>query len=346
MGNLLAVRETSILSWDEHGGPWKLHYGDSLIGGESPFIPVSIEGLNDITEIRTSDLNLAQINGEYPGRDFMSGRTITLTFKIPGNAGNGNFSQLVNEANRAFAYQEKEADVHSTTDHGILRGNIPGLAEGNDFRLACRVRKRAVLIDENYFAGAAEVVVELHASQPYLLIDEEQSGSVGERKESEGGVTFPADKSGVFFDYDKDHPENDGVQFEAGSSEGGDITCTNSGNADTWPTYAFHGPVTNPVITNADTGEFIKFNCTIAAGSKLVVDTLKRTVLLNGIGNRYQYTDVYSTWFPFKAGADTTIQYKTANTDWTRRLLKSPFGNDDTPNQTATCDVVWRSAWS
>lgn len=55
---------------------------------------------------------------------------------------------------------------------------------------------------------------------------------------------------------------------------GGTIVCTNNGNAETYPVLTLQGPLTNPVIQNLTTGEFIKLNLTVNDGDTVVIDML------------------------------------------------------------------------
>lgn len=67
----------------------------------------------------------------------------------------------------------------------------------------------------------------------------------------------------------------------AGTTAGA-VTVPNSGTAPYWPTLRVDGPVTNPVVTLNDTGDWVRFNGTLTAGQWLDIDCQNRRVLLNG----------------------------------------------------------------
>lgn len=62
----------------------------------------------------------------------------------------------------------------------------------------------------------------------------------------------------------------------------GAITMSNVGTAGYWPTLRIDGPVPNPQVTLVETGDWVRFNGTVAAGQWLDFDLANRRVLLNG----------------------------------------------------------------
>ena len=107
----------------------------------------------------------------------------------------------------------------------------------------------------------------------------------------------------------------------------GQVLVTNEGSAPTPPRLTITGPVTNPTIQNATTGESITLIYTLSAGQTLVVDHANRTVMLNGTTNRYSAYDFEnSTWwdlvpgvndlrflpYAYTAGASLLVEYRHA----------------------------------
>lgn len=104
----------------------------------------------------------------------------------------------------------------------------------------------------------------------------------------------------------------------------------NQGNRDAWPVYVLTGPLTNPTITNLSTGEALVLTYDLAAGDQLVIDSnpRRRTIKLNGTGNRYSalnfaasswprllggvVNDVRLTVSAFSAPAALTVRYRHA----------------------------------
>lgn len=110
----------------------------------------------------------------------------------------------------------------------------------------------------------------------------------------------------------------------------GALNITLLGNAETWPLYRFDGPAVNPYVVNGATGRGLYLTYTLNAGEYLLVDSdpRRRTVLLNGTGNRYSAIDwTRSSWAPlipkivndlhlgytsYSAGAALTVYYRNA----------------------------------
>lgn len=73
------------------------------------------------------------------------------------------------------------------------------------------------------------------------------------------------------------------LDFGAGAGvTPGAVLLSNTGTASYWPRLQIDGPVTNPMVTLNDTGDFVRFAGVVAAGQWLEVDLAARRVLLNG----------------------------------------------------------------
>lgn len=111
-----------------------------------------------------------------------------------------------------------------------------------------------------------------------------------------------------------------------GTTVAGGLVISNDGNAVTYPILTVTGPGVNPQILNFTTGQSINLIYTLGAGESLVIDTLNRTVLLNGTSSRYGSIDFSTTqWWGLvgglndirqgwtsQAGASLTVQYRSA----------------------------------
>lgn len=62
----------------------------------------------------------------------------------------------------------------------------------------------------------------------------------------------------------------------------GAVSMANSGSATYWPRLRIDGPVPNPTVTLVETGDWVHFEGTVAAGQWLDFDLANRRVLLNG----------------------------------------------------------------
>jgi phage-related protein len=65
-------------------------------------------------------------------------------------------------------------------------------------------------------------------------------------------------------------------------SLGEETVLANAGNVATYPTVRIDGPVTNPVLANADTGRTLDFLLNVLDGEQLVIDTFNGTALVDG----------------------------------------------------------------
>lgn len=83
-------------------------------------------------------------------------------------------------------------------------------------------------------------------------------------------------------------------------------TVVNGGNRPTPATFTIQGPVTNPSILNAVTGQILSFNITLGASDVLVVDSGARTVILNGNAN-VRNTLQQPNWWLFPPGSTNVV---------------------------------------
>lgn len=92
------------------------------------------------------------------------------------------------------------------------------------------------------------------------------------------------------------------VDFGGGSTPAG-ANVTNSGNRPAPVVIVITGPVTNPVVGNTTSGRTLRFNITLGALDTLTIDTLYRTVYLNGNINR-RNTLTTPEWFYIEPGTN------------------------------------------
>lgn len=81
------------------------------------------------------------------------------------------------------------------------------------------------------------------------------------------------------------------------ATSNGVMTLSNSGNADSWPTFTLTGPLTMPALTTA-TGQVLAYSGQLSSGDTLVIATAEqpgRSVLLNGSDRFTLMTS--ATWF-------------------------------------------------
>lgn len=118
--------------------------------------------------------------------------------------------------------------------------------------------------------------------------------------------------------------------YMGGGSAAGSITINNAGTADAAPIIRVDGPVTNPILANATTGEELYLTYTLAAGEYLTLDFAddQHTVKFMGTSDRYYAFDPSrSTWWKLKPGNNDV------------RLRGSSYAAP------AQLTVIWRDAW-
>lgn len=78
------------------------------------------------------------------------------------------------------------------------------------------------------------------------------------------------------------------------------VTCTNSGTFETRPVITVSGPITNPSIVNAVTGQAITFTgLELGSTDQLIISTDARQAFLN---NSFYAADVTSAWWVLEPG--------------------------------------------
>lgn len=265
---------------------------------EEPYSIVSIEGLLGSPDIRSTDQPYVGRSGLAMGRDFYGGRTVTITLTVYA-PDSDQFSFAVDALAAAFAApRDNELSLTFT---------IPGVAAGLAARLLCRPRRVSLPIPSLYFNQQAEAVIELFATDPKKYANSPSSFvvSVGV---TAGGFAWP-------FTWPLTWP---------GSTASAAI-LTNLGNVPTYPNVRFDGPLTNPAITNLNTGQTVSLTISIATGDWVDLNFANRTVLINGAVNRYPYLDD-ADWWAIAPG-NTTV------------ALTADAG-------TGTALITWRSAWT
>ena len=105
--------------------------------------------------------------------------------------------------------------------------------------------------------------------------------------------------AGTGLTYPLVYPLNYGVP--AGSTPGA-VTVPNDGTAPYWPVLRIDGPVTNPVVTVNETGDWVRFNGSLTAGQWLDVDCQNRRVLLNGQVSQAARVSFSGRWLVIPVG--------------------------------------------
>lgn len=92
-----------------------------------------------------------------------------------------------------------------------------------------------------------------------------------------GSAPFASTTSGAGLQYPLTYPLDYGV---APGETPGSVSCGNVGKAAYWPTLRIDGPVTNPVVSLVETGDWVRYDGTIPAGQHLDIDCANRRVTI------------------------------------------------------------------
>lgn len=144
------------------------------------------------------------------------------------------------------------------------------------------------LIDVPYKAGnvvRGDFRMEFVAPYPFIVGQTENTDELSVY--SGGGGTLPAT-----------------LPFSLGVGGSGAEVIVNAGNGKAYPTFKIYGAISNPAISNDDTGESLSIAYTLSTSTDYIeVDIFNRTVLLNGVTNILQY--VSGDWLTLEAGNNT-----------------------------------------
>ncbi|MFE7315143.1 hypothetical protein ACFU7T_18990 [Streptomyces sp. NPDC057555] len=163
---------------------WTCAYNGLVMGAESAAVQVSeVDGLLSLPDVRTADLELVQRHGLWPGDDYMGGRTVTVTLQVTADTA-AQFSRAITDVQAAFIPGAAEKP---------FKFFFPGIAGDSEAYVKVRPRKRSGVLSSRFVAGAAEIVVELFATDPYIYGGRPRTVTVASshRAEIDGGLTVP-----------------------------------------------------------------------------------------------------------------------------------------------------------
>lgn len=280
---------------------YQASYGNLLIGDGTNYDITQVGGLLDLPDLRTSDQDRLRGNGQYAGDDFLEGRTIDLTLDVITTSANTKTATLTA---LATAFQATGVETPFVFQ-------FPGIGDGGNCQLNCRVRKRTAPMDINYYHGVTSMVVELYATDPVIYDGTLTSLSTTlPINLTAGGMTFPMTFNLTF----------------GAASYFGTMHATNYGNFPVAPTITINGPVVNPTIQNLLTGEYITLNYTVASGETLTLNFSNHTILSGSTASRYYTFVPGSTWFSIYPGSQD-ITFRSTTSTHTSESINLSFRN-------------------
>jgi hypothetical protein len=246
------------------------------IGAGTSFPILNLDGIETLPDVRSGDLDRGYQDGQTPGLDLLTGRDITVDLLVM-DSGVGDYFANVEKLKAATVPQASEFAL------------VYQLPSRNPRTLNVRARRRLLPVTPNYSFRYGQASILLHATDPRIY-DASFTTLVTGLPTAATGLTFNAPAPFVF----------------GSAGTGGSVLATNAGNYPAPWVATLAGPLTNPSIIRLDTGQTILWNSTLNVGETLVIDSLARSVLLNGTTPRYSATT--GQWFTLPVG-NTTVQF-------------------------------------
>jgi phage-related protein len=254
-----------------------------FFGAGTPYAIINEEGLAGLPPMRVQDDDRGYNDGMYSGRDFYSGRTITLT--IHTFAGNGLSASQNFELLKAALIPQQQG----TTPLYFQLSNTDTTKV-----IQARVRSRTTPIDPEYTFGFIRSQINLFCPDPRYFDDTIQTLSLSPQPFS--GRT-----------YNRTYP----LTYGAGSNTNTG-TIINNGRVTTYPSISITGPAILPSITNLTTNQTIQINYSLVLGDTMVVDLDAKQITLNGSAARNLLANG-SQWFGCGVG-NSTISFNASGT--------------------------------
>lgn len=270
----------------------------TVVGAGTSVNIVSIAGLRDLAALRTSDQPKAQSDGVYPGMNRLGERSVQIVWDVTLASGGvesalqtlaAAFQNIPDPASvcmTAGDYLRQQAGVGTTKTVSMLQIQLP--VRSKPLYLFGRPTKYSPPIDNNYQYGKVQIATEWVSADGVIYDGTVVTGNAGLPAPT-SGMSFPASFPWTF-----------------GSSSGGSFSMNNTGSYPAKPFFLINGPISYPVLTNTNTGEFIALDIALASGDTLTVDHQAGVVTYNG-ANRNNVVRVGSSFFTCAAG-NTTIQ--------------------------------------
>jgi phage-related protein len=248
-------------------------FNNQVFGGAgSPYQILSVDGLESLPGIRNQDDNRGYHDGMFTGRDFLSGRSISIIFNTFGDS-NGSAQTNYNTIQSILLPQ-----TQGTTP---LYFKFPNSPTSEQF-VNARVRGLRTTVDPNYTYGYITSQVEFFCPDPNYYNSNLQtadmliSAALGRTYNKTFNYTY------------------------GGGSATVTTTIQNIGWATTYPTITINGPITNPVIGNSTSGNTLYFTGTYSALDVLEIDLYNQLITLNG--NPARNLLISGTWFAAPPG--------------------------------------------
>jgi hypothetical protein len=249
-----------------------------------------VAGWIDMPEVRSSMSDRPGVNGSFDGHPLWSSRVVTLTGVISGRT------------------QGDALATRNTIAGMLFSGDLQQLTIQHDElgELSAMVRPSAAPMFAHRGGSASlDFSITVTAPDPTLY-----------GRDSFTSLTLPQFTAGGGWQWPMSWPVDWGTPDEGSAS----VFLPNDGTATYWPRLRLSGELVNPTLS-LDTGEWLRFNGSLAADQWLDLDLPNRRVLLNGQASRRQFvtTSYGSSWLGVPAGG-ARLSWAADNTNDTARF--------------------------
>lgn len=239
--------------------------------GDSARVVMSAVGWDDAATVRSSLTDRSQQDGAWDSTGFLGPRVITIN----GNVAGATAQEAADFRDQLLALSPQQPLTLQVSTDGL------GVRSAT-----VRVTVGAVITWKGPWAFDYTIVVTAPDPTKY-----------GDAVFSQASLRSTAVGTGLV--YPLAYPRNYGTP--AGQTPGS-LALPNAGKVAYWPRLRVDGPVPNPVITLNETGDWIRYNGTVAAGQWLDIDLANRRVLLNGSVSVRQNVTSSGSWLAVPPG--------------------------------------------
>lgn len=226
-----------------------------------------------IPPIRTSDFPFPSNDGEIPGNDYLSARTLVFNLILLGTSAVS--TETLAQA-LAAAWRPKQT---------IQTLNLE--MTGQQYVLYGRPRGCSIVYDRSLLSAVAKARCVFKATDPYFYDYTSSVNTLALAGATGVGMTFNATFNLGF----------------GGASSGGITNVTNNGTVPTQWVASISGPLVDPRLENVSTGEILRFTGNLASGDVLTIDSATHTILVNGT-SALSWLQAGSSWFTLASGTN------------------------------------------
>lgn len=251
---------------------YSFSFNNLVFGGAgSPYQIQSVDGLEAIPGIRSQDDNRGYADGMFSGRDFLASRTISIIFLCLGTE-TATAQENFNVIQRALLPQ-----TFGTTPLYFQLSGDAGTQVIN-----ARVRNFQSSVDPNYTYGYIVAKVDFFCPNPAYFNTNTQTALL-QYLQPTGRVYNRV--------YNLVYDPATLVKT---------TTVSNNGWYEAYPVITLYGPITDPILGNETTNNYLYFDVAMTGVDVLVVDLYNKLITLNGVSARNLL--LTGTWFAAPPG--------------------------------------------